>query len=118
MNSIVEDLNGWLVDSPQGLATALDTHLGDLSDSETAAALAVNCRRWADRFSWERASQRMAGIVRGAVPLAVSPSRQRLRALVSDVATVVEVTASGGLERVHGVVAERGLVEKRRVPRV
>ncbi|TMB46918.1 MAG: glycosyltransferase family 4 protein, partial [Chloroflexi bacterium] len=100
MNSIVEDLNGWLVDSPQGLATALDTHLGDLSDSETAAALAVNCRRWADRFSWERASQRMAGIVRGAVPLAVSPSRQRLRALVSDVATVVEVTASGGLERV------------------
>ncbi|MEP7105551.1 MAG: glycosyltransferase family 4 protein [Chloroflexota bacterium] len=101
VNSIVEGVNGWLMDEPRDLPSALNVRLRQLTYPDEAVLVADRCRPWASRFTWDRSAQRMAGLVAGAVPI-VQPSRRVLPdGVSSDVATVVVLEDAGGLERLH-----------------
>jgi glycosyltransferase involved in cell wall biosynthesis len=100
VNSIREGINGWLVDAPDALPSALDAALRELSDPATSARFEASCRQWAVQFSWQRTARRMADVIR--------TTRQRLngeheplaRVKPSDTATVVVLEATEGLEQV------------------
>jgi glycosyltransferase involved in cell wall biosynthesis len=91
VDSIQHGVNGWLVDEGQELATGIDAALRVLAVPEERERYRERCRLWASRFTWERTALRLAGLVRSAA--GDGPGS------VSDVATVVVLEASSGLER-------------------
>jgi hypothetical protein len=86
-------VNGWLVEEDQSLAAAIDSALRVLADPEERERYRESCRLWASRFTWERTALRLADLLR-------SRGDERPGA-TSDVATVVVLEASTGLEQVR-----------------
>jgi len=98
VDSIADGVNGWLLDDPAELASALDARLRQLADHRVASQVATRCRQWAAHFTWDRSAERMADVVLSAG----APPAQRSLALphgpASDVATVVVLENAGGLD--------------------
>lgn len=96
VDSIQHGVNGWLVGEGQGLAAGIDAALRVLAVPAERERYRERCQLWASRFTWERTALRLADLVR-------SPRGDR-QASISDVATVVVLEASAGLERVREVL--------------
>jgi glycosyltransferase involved in cell wall biosynthesis len=101
VDSIADGVNGWLLDDPAELATALDARLRQLADHRVASHVAVRCRQWAAHFTWDRSAERMADVVLSAGPVPAEGRRALPHGRTSDVATVVVLENAGGLERLR-----------------
>jgi hypothetical protein len=93
VDSIQHGVNGWLVEEEQSLAAAIDSALRILALPEEREAYRERCRLWASRFTWERTALRLADLVWS--------SGRHGPDSISDVATVVVLEASAGMERVR-----------------
>jgi hypothetical protein len=92
IDSIQQGVNGWLVEEGQSLAVCIDAALRILGVPEERERYRESCRLWASRFTWERTALRLADLIRssGGGPKSIS-----------DVATVVVLEASAGLEHIR-----------------
>jgi glycosyltransferase involved in cell wall biosynthesis len=62
-DSVRDQITGWLAPADQSLATALAAALTELSDPHRQRVIAGQCRRWADKFSWDASADRLANVV-------------------------------------------------------
>jgi glycosyltransferase involved in cell wall biosynthesis len=93
VDSIQQGVNGWLVEQGQTLAAGIDSALRVLAVPGERERYREACRLWASRFTWERTALRLADVLRS--------SADERPGSTSDVATVVVLEASTGLEQVR-----------------
>ncbi|HZD65690.1 MAG TPA: glycosyltransferase family 4 protein [Acidimicrobiales bacterium] len=86
-DAIQEGVTGWLVDTEDGLGSALVQALEAVWTPEEAEVWATGCRRWAGRFTWGAAAARLLGVLAGEGDRLALPGRGRRRS--TDAATVV-----------------------------
>jgi glycosyltransferase involved in cell wall biosynthesis len=95
VDSIVEGLNGWLVDDNTDLSTAIDGALTTLGDPGVASGQAEACRTWAAHFSWDRPARRFAHLLE----MRLNPQlTHAFPTAVTDASTIVELDATAGTE--------------------
>jgi len=59
-DSVRDKVTGWLVQPGEGLAAPLMSALRQLCDPRRRQLMAGQCRRWAQRFSWDVTAERLA----------------------------------------------------------
>lgn len=62
-DSVRDEITGWLAQPGTGLATTVATALDELADPYRRYCIADQCRRWADRFSWDASAERLAAVL-------------------------------------------------------
>lgn len=65
IDSIVPDINGWLVDGPGQLAQGIDGALEKLARQDTMLVIEAACIEWSRHFSWERSAATLGRLVMG-----------------------------------------------------
>ncbi len=63
-DSVRDGVTGWLVPPQQALTATIAGALQELTDPARRRRVAGDCRRWADRFSWDASAERLAQVVR------------------------------------------------------
>jgi glycosyltransferase involved in cell wall biosynthesis len=66
-DAVRDGQTGWLVRDGEELADVVERAARELDDPARRAEMAAACRAWAARLSWDRATARMAGLVRACV---------------------------------------------------
>lgn len=62
-DSVVDGKTGWLVDTPLEFGAALVEALRVLTEPESATDTAVECREWANCFTWDRSTRLLTGVL-------------------------------------------------------
>lgn len=64
-DSVRDGITGWLVREDEQLADVVTRALKELSDPVRRTEISTACLAWAARFTWERTSVQLAGLVQG-----------------------------------------------------
>ena len=95
-DSIRDGYSGWLLEDTDDLASAMSDRITELRVSESAETYRTNARQWADQFTWEAMTDRVAAALASEQSrLEHGPDERRAR---SDAATVVAIP-TGALPR-------------------
>ena len=62
-DAVRHGVNGWLLPTETPLAQGIGEALDELGEPAARERKAARCRAWADRFSWDRSAEKLAGVV-------------------------------------------------------
>jgi glycosyltransferase involved in cell wall biosynthesis len=74
-DAIRDGRTGWLVHDGETIEDVAERAVKELADPARREAIAAACRRWASSLTWDRSTQRMAGLITSSVHYASSRSR-------------------------------------------